>query len=115
MRREQPFEVEGGSVVGAEEPVATPACFRVLTALVVRARFDDFDPLPLRDGPDGIDERQAVDLAHELDRVAGSRTSEAVIETAFLVHVEARRLLLVERTEARVRASAFRQLHPLAD
>src|SRR5258708_15700887 len=95
--------------------VAATARLALLPAFEVGARLHDLDALPLRDVADGVDEREPVRLAHELDRVAGSAASEAVIKPAILVHVEAGRLLLVERAQADVRATAQGELHAFAD
>ena len=87
----------------------------VLPTLGVVRRLDDVDAHALGEPPHGFDEVEPLGLLHELDRVAGRVTAEAMIEAALRVHVEARRLLLVKGAEADEASTALRELHALAD
>src|SRR5262249_4764793 len=72
-------------------------------------------PEALRDGADGLRERERLRLHHEAEDVAVLAAAETVVEAALLAHRERRRLLGVERTEADDRAAALAERHDVPD
>ena len=64
---------------------------------------------------DRADEVQSLELLDEADRVAADAAAEAVVRPAVRRHGEARRLLLVERTETGVAAADLAQPRALLD
>ena len=90
---------------------ASACCLRSASDAV----FDDLDTHTSRQLPDRLHERQPGNFLKELDGVAGRAATEAMIEAALLVDVEAGRLFLVEWAEPDVAAAALLELHALAD
>ena len=58
-------------------------------------------PARAREQARGVGKRQVLELLDEPDRVAALAAAEALVEAAIGMHVERRRLLTVERAQAR--------------
>ena len=76
---------------------------------VVAARLLDLDPRAFGEGTHRFRKRVSLMFDQEVDCAPRFFAAEAVEEAAVRVHVEARRLLLVERTQAHERAPAALQ------
>ena len=105
----------GGTPRSRRPPPPTSLALRDLRltrALVVVAERDAGLP---REALDRVDEVEVLQLPHERDRVTRRLAAEAAVQAHLGVHVERRRLLLVERAQAPVAAPDLLQRELLAD
>jgi hypothetical protein len=109
------LEVLGGAIVQIVKLLLPALGLRLLLALGVRLVLDHVDAGALGERTYGLYEVEPLRLLDELEDVARSMATEAMIEAALGVDVKARRFLFVKRTQTREAAAAPLQLDRLAD
>src|SRR4029077_13692154 len=104
----EPLLVGGG---GGLERLEQPRALAALAGAALRHR----DAGAAREQLDGLEEAHLLGLLHELEHVAADLAREAVVELAFGVDRERRRLLVVERAPAHEVPAHALERHRLAD
>ena len=88
----------GGELVDLEDFLAQRALLAAGSAGTGLVLDDDVEALA--EGLDGFGKAELLGLAHEGDEVAGFAAAEALEEALVGIHIERRRLLVVERAQA---------------
>src|SRR4051794_33451012 len=96
MLTQHELEVMSGGVADVVQLLLAASDLGLQLALGLRAGLHDLNAGALAQLTHGFAELQALDALHEFDGIARLVAAKAVIEPALRVHVEARRLLLVE-------------------
>src|SRR5690606_29984966 len=109
------LEVRRRSLIDGVQFVPPTFCFVVLASLLLRACLDDLDAEAFGQLTDCFHEAEALELLDELDGVTRSMAAKTIVESTLVVDVETRRLLLVERTQAREATPAALELDALAN